>query len=93
MLDYPTAWEIQARGVTHTDQRCSAAQSGGAFLCDCGAVEAEWGRLREFRSLLDASSLGTPGARALIESTPPEVAARIVARADELQAEETNTDE
>lgn len=44
--DFPTGWWIQDRGLTHTDDRCSAAQSGGAFLCDCGAVTAEWERRR-----------------------------------------------
>lgn len=44
-LDFPTAWAIQRRGVEHTDSRCSAVQAGGAMLCDCGAIEAEWRRL------------------------------------------------
>lgn len=43
-LDYPTAWRIQREGVTHTDDRCSAAQTDGVFLCDCGAVVTEWER-------------------------------------------------
>lgn len=46
MLDFPTAFEIQSEGVEHTDPRCSAVQTGGAMLCDCGAVEAEWERRR-----------------------------------------------
>lgn len=44
-LDFPTAWWIQEQGLTHTDRRCSAAQTE-AFLCDCGAVETEWVRRR-----------------------------------------------
>jgi hypothetical protein len=44
VLDYPTAWRIQGEGLTHTDPRCSAAQTDGAFLCDCGAVRTEWNR-------------------------------------------------
>lgn len=45
-LDFPTAWWIQGRGLTHVDPRCSAAQTEGALLCDCGAVTAEWERRR-----------------------------------------------
>ena len=45
-IDFPTAWWIQEQGLGHTDERCSAVQSNGAFLCDCGAVEADWKRLR-----------------------------------------------
>lgn len=48
-LDFPTAWAIQRQGVEHTDQRCSAVQTDGVMLCDCGAVEAEWKRLRAAR--------------------------------------------
>lgn len=49
MLDFPTAWEIQRRGVEH-NPRCSSVPgwspiSGPALLCDCGAVETEWRRL------------------------------------------------
>jgi hypothetical protein len=45
-LDFPTAWWIQGQGVTHTDPVCSAEQTDGALLCDCGAVTAEWERRR-----------------------------------------------
>ena len=51
MLDYPTAWEIQNKGgLTHLE-RCSSVPgwhslSGPALLCDCGAIEREWERLR-----------------------------------------------
>jgi hypothetical protein len=52
--DYPTAWAIQKdRGeeLEH-NERCSSIEgwdpmSGPHFLCDCGAVEREWNRLRE----------------------------------------------
>lgn len=44
-VDFPTAWSIQAAGLTHTSAECSAVQSRG-FLCDCGAVEARWADLR-----------------------------------------------
>lgn len=44
-LDFPTAWWLAPR-VEHGDPRCSYAQTGGALLCDCGAVEAEWHRRR-----------------------------------------------
>lgn len=36
------------------------------------------------RALIDASSLGTPDAKAMIERTPPEVAREIVARSKEI---------
>lgn len=43
MLDYPTAWEIQkTANLDHTSPVCSAVQTNGAFLCDCGAIEREW---------------------------------------------------
>lgn len=41
----------------------------------------------EFERLLDASSLGTPGAKALMARTPPEVVERILARVRELERE------
>lgn len=52
--DYPTAWAIQKdRGekLNH-HPRCSSVPgwdpiSGPAFLCDCGAIEKEWNRLKE----------------------------------------------
>lgn len=43
-LDFETAWRLQREGLTHTDQRCSAVQADGGFLCDCGAVITEWQR-------------------------------------------------
>lgn len=46
VLDFPTAWKIQEEGLAHFDERCSAVQTEGAFLCDCGAVVAEWERRR-----------------------------------------------
>jgi hypothetical protein len=55
MLDYPTAWEIQRRGVEHTDPRCSAVQTDGGMLCDCGAVQAAWEKHRA----ADAREQGT----------------------------------
>jgi len=47
VLDYPKAWAIQEQGVDHTTPRCSAEQTGGAMLCDCGAVQARWEQLRK----------------------------------------------
>lgn len=53
-LDFPTAWAIQedrgTRLVHHVN--CSSVpgwnpMSGPFFLCDCGAVEKEWKRLKE----------------------------------------------
>jgi len=55
--DFPTAWWIQDQGLIHTDERCSAVQSP-AFLCDCGAVLAEWQRRHD---LVAASSTPTGG--------------------------------
>jgi hypothetical protein len=43
----------------------------------------------EFMKLIEASSLGTPAARALRASTPPEVVDRVRARMRELEREET----
>lgn len=52
LLDYPTAWAIQEdRGTTlEHHPRCSSTPgwdpiSGPSFLCDCGALTAEWGRM------------------------------------------------
>lgn len=52
-LDFPTAWAIQKHqaGVTHKE-RCSSVPewhplSGPAILCDCGAVEAEYAKIKE----------------------------------------------
>lgn len=52
-LDYPTAWAIQksvGADLCH-HPRCSSVPgwspiSGPAFLCDCGAVVADWERRR-----------------------------------------------
>lgn len=44
-IDYPTGWWL-ADIVDHADPRCSYAQTSGAVLCDCGAIEAEWVRRR-----------------------------------------------
>jgi hypothetical protein len=41
-IDFPTGWRIQDEGLTHTDARCSAVQTGGAMLCDCSALPLEW---------------------------------------------------
>lgn len=46
MLDFPTGWAIQRRGLEHLHPKCSAVQTDGAFLCDCGAIEAAWHLLR-----------------------------------------------
>ena len=50
-LDFPTAWAIQKECGAQLEHhpRCSSvpgwhALSGPAFLCDCGAVKAEWVR-------------------------------------------------
>lgn len=43
-LDFPTAWRIQGAGVACAPD-CSAVVFNGGFLCDCGAVRAEWERL------------------------------------------------
>lgn len=52
-LDFPTAWAIQKDrgGRLHHDQRCSSVPewnpvSGPGLLCDCGAIETEWQRLK-----------------------------------------------
>jgi hypothetical protein len=43
-IDFPTGWRLAREGVVHTDPRCSYVQTGGALLCDCGAIETEWAR-------------------------------------------------
>jgi hypothetical protein len=43
-IDLPTGWRLQREGVQHTDDRCSAVQTNGGMLCDCGAIETEWSR-------------------------------------------------
>lgn len=56
-LDFPTAWWIQEEpGFDHLDPRCSAVQTNGVMLCDCGAVEAEWKRQRASLSPTPAES-------------------------------------
>ena len=40
-LDFPTAWRLHDAVETHLSPQCSSAQTGGALLCDCGAVTAE----------------------------------------------------
>ena len=45
-IDFPTAWALQRAGLKHTDQRCSAVQTDGTLLCDCGAVEDRWAAIR-----------------------------------------------
>lgn len=48
MLDYPTAFailnDVGSDAASHLSPSCSAVQTAGALLCDCGAVAAEWGR-------------------------------------------------
>lgn len=54
MLDYPTAWEIQNKGGLKHHPKCSSVSH--AFLCDCGAVESEWRRLKENNDSKDKAS-------------------------------------
>jgi hypothetical protein len=42
-IDFPTGWWL-ADLVEHPNPLCSYAQTAGALLCDCGAIEAEWRR-------------------------------------------------
>lgn len=50
--DFPTAWAIQAElPESAHDPKCSSVPghhplSGPHLLCDCGAVQGEWERLR-----------------------------------------------
>lgn len=61
-IDFPTAWAIQhdhGAKLSHAP-RCSSVPgwdpiSGPGFLCDCGAIVAEWKRIR---AMLSASPLG-----------------------------------
>jgi hypothetical protein len=45
-IDFPTGWWL-ADIVEHLNPLCSYAQTNGALLCDCGAIQAEWERRRE----------------------------------------------
>lgn len=51
-IDFPTGWHIQRQGVIHVDRRCSAVQTWGGCLCDCGAIDAEWKRRRDLMGRL-----------------------------------------
>lgn len=44
-IDFPTAWWLAAR-VEHSDPKCSYAQTEGALLCDCSAIQNEWEKRR-----------------------------------------------
>jgi hypothetical protein len=45
-IDFPAGFLLQREiGVTidaHLDPRCSAVQTDGALLCDCGAIAVQW---------------------------------------------------
>jgi hypothetical protein len=65
MIDYPTGWAIQRRGIEHIDPRCSAVQTApdgdtrrAPFLCDCGAIIKAWELMHE-REDFDAWLLGS----------------------------------
>ena len=45
-IDNPTAWALQRAGLEHDGDRCSAVQTDGVRLCDCGAVEDRWAAIR-----------------------------------------------
>jgi hypothetical protein len=46
-IDFPTAWDMQRTGrLDHMDDKCSASQTNGAMLCDCGALNVEWETLK-----------------------------------------------
>lgn len=50
-IDFPTAWAIQESCQLEHNERCSSVpgwhpMSGSALLCDCGAIEAHWEKLR-----------------------------------------------
>lgn len=43
-LDFPTAWALSPK--CEHDPACSYAVTKGAFLCDCGAIEALWTQMK-----------------------------------------------
>lgn len=45
-IDYPTGWAIQRRGLDRHWDQCSAAQTGGAMLCDCTSLIYSWAELK-----------------------------------------------
>lgn len=54
--DYPAGWAIQQTRMIEHHPRCSSVPgwhplSGPALLCDCGAIEKEFQRIRESEGL------------------------------------------
>lgn len=45
-IDYPTGFELQHEigyePAAHLSPHCSAVQTNGAVLCDCGAIAVQW---------------------------------------------------
>lgn len=56
-IDYLTAWAIQEAGLHHTDQRCSAVQTGGGMLCDCAALPTRWAELKTAHDGSDGAAM------------------------------------
>jgi hypothetical protein len=44
-LDFPSAFAIARNAELTHDPKCSEAQTGGALLCDCDAVQREYDRI------------------------------------------------
>lgn len=59
-LDFPSAWAIQRAGIDHKSPDCSAVQTRGALLCDCGAVSDEWRRRRSEHLAVQVAAAGAP---------------------------------
>lgn len=51
-IDFPTGFAIQGVGVEHVE-KCSAAQTSGAMLCDCEAIYPAWRRWRTLLAVAD----------------------------------------
>jgi hypothetical protein len=63
----------------------------GFFIINAVSEDPDpWCEYPSIGDLIEASSLGTPGAKALRESVPDEVVDRIMARAREIEAEEAS---
>ena len=48
MIDFPTGFALQdaigSDEAAHLHPKCSAVQTNGCVLCDCGAIAVEWAR-------------------------------------------------
>jgi len=70
-LDFPTAWRIQNDGVEHADPRCSALQTSGGMLCDCGAWDDLPQNGRDAWCAVAEAAMGSTGIVVNVTTGPP----------------------